>query len=597
MNKKKEKVQQVCSLMLLGISSLVLFTNCINKDYKFDQIDWTLGFGGDKLVFPANNSTSEIILDDILKIENSDIVSIQENGDYLLSKSAENVDPISVSIDPITTSSSIVQEDNYTIQLPEIIKPYAGKTIDVSDYDISGYGEIAHFDYEYDAPEAVMDLEYVDVMNNGTGCDFFVYLSLSQSVVRFEHVDIYLPDFLQMTWENSIEGGSFDATSNILRLNNYQLGKDLELRFNITRIYKKHSSNVNYADFKNGHLTLKGTVFADAKIATVTVPDNMKISFSGNIGFEDMNIIRACGVFDPEIAMDDLGTVEINEIPDFLLDEKVVADLDNPQIWLMITSTMPLGGTLKGLIRSDTYPKGLVFDTPGRTIQIKGSPDGKTETKTYVLLCRHNPGVSTSEYQVIEDDNLSKLINKMENGMNIDFIATEIKAYQDVCTVELGHEYYLTPQYSFNAPLAFGPNAVIVYNDIFDGWNGDLEKVSFKKDSYVNFTATAVNNIPADLELDVYPVDAEGRKLEELTVELVKKTALGSQGGAVESPLEIKIIDTTGNGLNKLDGISIALKASSNEEIRGVTLNSRKQALILKDAKIELIGKVIYDAN
>ena len=124
-----------------------------------------------------------------------------------------------------------------------------------------------------------------------------------------------------------------------------------------------------------------------------------------------------------------------------------------------------------------------------------------------------------------------------------------------------------------------------------------MEKVSFKKDSYVNFTATAVNNIPADLELDVYPVDAEGRKLEELTVELVKKTALGSQGGAVESPLEIKIIDTTGNGLNKLDGISIALKASSNEEIRGVTLNSRKQALILKDAKIELIGKVIYDAN
>lgn len=597
MSKMKEKLQPKYSLMLLSISSLVLFTNCINKDYDFDQIDWTLGFGSDKLLLPANNSTSEIILDDMLKIEDSDIVSIQENGDYLLSKDAEDVNPTTVTIDPITTASTKVQEDNYTIQLPEVVRPYAGQTIDVTGYDITGYGKIAHFDYVYDASDAVMDLEYVDVMNNGTGCDLIVYLSLPQPVACFEYVDVYLPDFLQMTWEESIEGGSFDAKSNILRLNNYQLEKDIELRFNITRIYKKHSSNDNYADFKNGHLILKGTVFADAKVAKITVPDNMKISFSGGIGFEDMNIVRARGVFDPEIAMDDLGTVEINEIPDFLLHEEVVADLDNPQIWLTITSTMPLGGTLKGLIRSDTYPKGIVFDTPGRTIQIKGSPDGKTEAKTYVLLCRHNPGVSTSEYQVIEDDNLSKLINKMENGMNIDFIATEVKAYQDICTVELAHEYYLTPQYSFNAPLAFGPNAVIVYNDVFDGWNGDLEKVSFMKGSYVNFTATAVNNIPADLELDVYPVGTEGRKLDELNVELVKKTASGSKEGAVESPLEIKIIDTTGNGLNKLDGISIVLKASSNEKIRGVTLNSRKQTLVLKDAKIELVGKVIYDAN
>lgn len=597
MNKMKEKIQQVCSLMLLSIGSLVLFTNCINKDYDFDHIDWTLGFGGDKLLLPANNSTSEIILDDMLKIEDSDLVSIQENGDYLLNKDAEDVNPTTVIIDPITIASTKVQEDNFTMQLPEVIRPYVGKTIDVSDYDISGYGEIAHFDYVYDAPETIIDLEYVDVMNNGTGCDFLVFLSLPRPVTCFEYIDVNLPDFLQMTWENPIEGGSFDATSNILRLNNYQLEKDIELRFNITRIYKKYSSDDNCAEFKNGHLTLKGTVFADAKVKTITVPDNMKVSFSGSINIEDMNIVRARGVFDPEIAIDDLGTVEINEIPEFLLHEEVVADLDNPQIWLTITSTMPLGGTLKGLIRSDTYPKGIVFNTPGRIIQIKGSPDGETETKTYVLLCRHNPGVDTNEFQVIEDDNLSKLINKMENGMNIDFIATEVKAYQDVYTVKLAHEYYLTPQYNFNAPLAFGPNAVIVYKDVFDGWNGDLEKVSFMKGSYVNFIATAVNNIPADLELEVNPVGVEGQKLDELNVELIKKTASGSQAGAVESPLEIRIIDTTGNGLNKLDGISIALKASSNEKIKGVTLNSRKQTLVLKDAKIELVGKVIYDAN
>lgn len=591
----RRKIQRWCTYMLLSIGSLTMLTNCVDKDYDFDQVDWTLGFGGDKLALPGNNSTSEIILDDILKIENSDIVSIQDNGDYVLSKEAEKVEPVKVTIDPIVIASSDFYKDNFTIQLPEAIKPYAGKTIDVSDYNISGSGRIAHFDYIYDAPDAVIDLEYVDVVKDGTGSELIVNLSLPQLVTRFEYVDIYLPDFMQMTWDNSIEGGIFDATTNKLRLTNYQTEKNIKLCFNVTRIYKKHSSNDNYADFKDKRLIMRGTVFADAKVTTITVPDDLAVSLSGSVSIGDMNIIRARGVFDPEINLYDLGTVQINDIPDFLLDEEVVADLDNPQIWLTIHSTMPIGGSLKGIIRSDTYPEGLVLNTPGKTIQIKGSSDGETETR--ILICRHNPGVSTSEYQVIEEDNLSKLINKMEDGMKIDFIATEVKAYQDVCLVELAHEYYLTPQYSFSAPLAFGPNAIIVYNEVFDGWNGDLEKVSFMEGSYVNFTATAVNNIPTDLELEIYPVDKDGQKLNELNVELVKKTAAGSLQSAVESPIEMKIIDTTGKGLNKLDGISIKLKASSNEQLRGVTLNNSKQTLVLKDAKVELIGKVVYNAN
>ena len=117
---------------------------------------------------------------------------------------------------------------------------------------------------------------------------------------------------------------------------------------------------------------IKGTIFADMKIAKIIIPTEEIGQVSGSISIEDMNIVRAHGVFDPEIKMEEIGVVTINETPAFLLHDEVILDLDNPQIWLRIHSTMPLGGTVKAVIRSDVYPEGITLDTPGRMIQIKG---------------------------------------------------------------------------------------------------------------------------------------------------------------------------------------------------------------------------------
>jgi len=82
----------LCSLVVMG---------CVNDNYKFDKIDVTLGFGGDQLTLPTNNSIAEIQLDDLLNIENSDIVDVAENGDYMFGKAPEAVAPVSVIIAPL----------------------------------------------------------------------------------------------------------------------------------------------------------------------------------------------------------------------------------------------------------------------------------------------------------------------------------------------------------------------------------------------------------------------------------------------------------------------------------------------------------------
>ena len=593
----KKKNQSFYVKVLISITYSILLVNCMNKEYDLNEIDWTLGFGSDKLTLPGNNSTAEILLDDIFSIDGTDIISTRENGDYILSENPSPVAHTKVTIDPISITDAYFYKDSIKVSLPEEYIPFSGTTIDISNNNICASGKIASFEYKYDVPEAVKALEYVDVANDDDGCEFAVSLSVPQPIISFDYLEIDLPNLLQMTWENPIEGGIFDTNTNRLRLTHFQPGHQFTLRFKVTRIFSGHTNNENFVDFKEGHIMIKGTIFADMKIAKIIIPTEEIGQVSGSISIEDINIVRVHGVFDPEIKMEEIGVVTINETPAFLLHDEVILDLDNPQIWLRIHSTMPLGGTVKAVIRSDVYPEGITLDTPGRMIQIKGSHDGYTETETRILLCRHNPGVNTKDYQVIEDDNLSKLISKMYNGMKLEFIAKEVKANQDTCTVESGREYYLNPYYQFIAPLAFGANAIIAYHNTFKDWHKEIEKLALSKESFVHLTATAVNKIPADLELSAVPIDKDGQSLNELKVELIKKIAKGSKESATESPIEIMITDTTGKGLSKLDGITISLIALSNEQLRGITLNKTTQTLVIKDIRIELVGKVIYDAN
>jgi hypothetical protein len=78
-----------------------------------------------------------------------------------------------------------------------------------------------------------------------------------------------------------------------------------------------------------------------------------------------------------------------------------------------------------------------------------------------------------------------------------------------------------------------------------------------------------------------------------LNVELIKKEVAGTKDGANESPIEAKI----SGDVSRLDGIVLKLKANSNEQLRGVTLNKNSQTLLLKDVTAKLVGKIIYDAN
>lgn len=589
--------------MLTALSGSLLLLGCTNADYDFDKVDYTLGFGGEAITLPSNNSTKDILLDDLLDISTSDLITTEENGDYKLFKEPDNaIDPVEVNVDRIQLPVDNSQELSVGIDglpnIPDFIRemypnpielPFhqviAGQSIDIPVLEANG--AISLLEYEFDADPAIKELNYVEVGENGKGVDLILDLTVPEAIYEFGSLQIDLPDMLTMTCKSN--PAAFNAQENKLLLTNVspQNGQ-IQIVFNVTRINVKTIDENNFVKLENGKFMLKTTVELSASVTKLKIPKESNITVKGNARFDNIVITAARGIFDPEIDLDDVGTVNITSLPDFLTEEEVVADIDNPQIWLTIASTMPLGGTINAQLTSDTHPSPIKL----APITVAASVDGINPALTRIVICRHAPAGLTG-YTPMIVDNLSELIEKLKEPMEIKFTVTSAKAAQETATVKLGHKYTLVPEYKFECPLAFGDKAIIVYSEEEKDWNKDIDKLQLANGAYVHVTATAVNKIPADLVLEVTPLDKNGQTLSAVNIDLIKKDVAGTKDGAKESPIEIKI----SGDISRLDGVTLKLKAKSNEQLRGVTLNKSSQTLKLKDLTAKLVGKVIYDAN
>ena len=579
--------------VLTALSSSLLLLGCTNADYDFDKVDYTLGFGSGEITLPSNNSIN-IMLDDILDLGNSDLINTTASGDYVLGKEPEVVSPISVTVDPLVQTINESGEQSFSIDMPAELQAWAGTTVSVKDilgHTLDGNGNISLISYRFDVDPVVKELKYV-----GVGYDKGVNLKLNvtlPNIVKKAKVTIQLPRNLDMTYTGSM--GTFSQADNTLTLDFDQNGNasSMQLVFNVKGIFIKEFDEKNYATFNPNKLEM--ILFSDIalqiEIEQLLVPSTPNIEIKGNPTFDDIVVTSARGIFDPDIDLEDVGTVTIDDIPDFLTDKDVVADIANPLIWLTIKTNLPLGSIVEARVSSDTYPKGIMIEGDN-AIELNPQAPGDTEdAETKIVICRHAPE-NLNGYKAIEIEDLSKLIEKLRNGMKLSFTATKAKAKQVEGTVELGKNYHLNPSYEFNAKLALGDNAVIVYSDTENDWNKDIDKLELSDNSKITLTANVENQVPADLEINITPVDKNDQPLTALTVTPIKnKIAAGTTLGEIQ-------YEISGTGVKQLDGVDYRLKvtAPSDAAQKGKTLNKNHQ-IHLKDIKIQVNGKIVYDAN
>lgn len=580
----------LASLLTLGFS----LTGCTNDDYDFDQIDATMGFGSGELEIPAS-STMNIPLSDILELEEGGSVKIAANGDYLFQLTGSDASSASPMISPI-----VLRGNSYSNTLT-LNANSAAKGTRAAGTHLS-FVSPKELMFKYNGTDAaVKSLKSAEVAGEIELKINLTLGGLSSAITNINKVTLTLPGYLQIS---RVEGnGNPMVNGSKITVENVSTSSNLQLTIKAKKLdFEKQDDYGKVVIDNNGSIKMDGYFDLGIEAHVTRVPTSALTIGAYDVNVNDITLKSATGIFDPEINISSLGDVTVTGVPDFLSEDGVRADLDNPQIILSIKNDMDAAAKVSAKVISTKNGQNLA------TVQLPEMNICKTTVApvTKICICRHKTAELTAQYgaaNVYEVSNLATLINQhIPDHVQITDVEAKADLSQEM-TIEFGRNYNVVPSYEIYAPLAFAEDAVIEYADDFDGWNDDLDDLELSEGTYVRLTADAQNLVPATLIVEATPLGLEGTDISNLIEVNVKKgTVKASADGvtAENSPLEIELREKVKGGLQKLDGLSYKVKGKASHDgttVTGINLNSKKHTLKLENIKVKLVGKVIGNFN
>jgi len=588
----------------LILAGALLLAGCMNDDYDSSDIDMTMGFGTDGLQLPLS-STAEIPLYDIFDLSDDGCVVIDSTNrfggnkyDYWFYEKGELASTAHPRIAKIVVRQqkldnpqniSLLQSANAKSSTPR----RAG-AIKIADCDVH------LFDYEGDKSDDVKELNYAVVESQ---IRFTIDpTAVSANVSTFDSLRLTFPAYFKI---GNVTGYSdYRLSESSLTLRNVPSNKKLVFSADVQKFdFKTTDNKYGHLKVEGDHVTADGWVHFEIYASNVNVTADLASKvITSSIEMDDFTITEADGRFCPSVTLNDLGSVEVTGVPDFIADNDAKVDLYNPQILLTIKSDMEVPATINATLVAIKDGKKLQeIAVPGMIV------DGKPTTT--VCVCRTDSGVNKSLYdQTLPIPELSDLIKTIPD--EIQFNATATADASKTCHFILGHEYSVTPSYVFQSPLAFAGDAEIVYNDVLDDWHSDIADMDIADDNDlgVSLTGTVENGVPAYLSVTVTPIDENGNDIsKDITV---KVTVDGVEGGAIKalngtekgvSSLSIEAKQNSKGGLNKLDGLRFTAKGTTKvgdgTPVPAVTLNANDHTLRINDIKVKIVGRYTADFN
>lgn len=594
----KSKAKKL-SLFTFAILSIGTFTGCIDNDYDLDGVDMTIGIGNGEFLLPSC-STDSIRLSEVLELNESETVVEKDNGDYYYLQDGNNVSPTHTKVDKITVVKHRGESQDFSFSVANYLHQSGKRTKTTNiPVDFNQKQVVYSFAYKGSIPNEVEEL----IVANTDG-KITINTSFSPEVQKFVPViaelSLELPSFLTIENVNS----KLDHTQNGSKLvfKNVSTASNLKVDFTIGKIdFKKKSSPLGSLSTSNRNLSMNADIQMGIKINNIALgssidgADKCKITADMIIN-NDLVIEKVRGKFNPSIELDDLGSTDVTGIPDFLTNEGVVIDIDNPQIILNLESNLDVPGFIGGTLTAVKNGQ----KTANITI-----PEVKVlaNATSKICICRNKSKVNQAAYtEVVEVPNLSTVLNPIPDHINF---AGHSRADKTVeADFVLGKQYTIKPSYRIEAPLAFGENARIVYTDSFDDFNSDIKDIEVKDNTYIEFSGDIESKIPAYLNASAVAIDINGNEMPESEVKVaVDGEIKASADGKTPAVSTLKItMKPTKSALKKLDGLKFTVSGSAKSEkntesVVGQTLNAKHHTLIIKNIKIKLVGQVIADLN
>lgn len=580
----------------LLVAGFLTLTGCTNNDYDLNNVDATMGFGSESLVIP-NSSTKDIPLKDVLDLKEGGCVVTDAAGNYLFQLAGGDVEAAKPNISPIILDVTNVFDGIISLSSTASTGAKARRAPGSSLHIASPKVMMFKYHGNDKAVKSLNEAEIDETTTNNISIKLD-FSNISAAVSNIESATLTLPAYLSISQPISSDNGVPTLNGSKVTITDISTARPLELSLTTQKLDFTNQNDHGSLSINNGAIDLTG-YFSIALQCNVTgaMPDNPTIKAKIGVADRTITMRSATGIFDPTINLSSLGEVDVTGLPDFLDDDDVVADLDNPQILLTVNNDMDVAATVSATVISTKEGRELARVTLPEMSAAKNGP-------SKICICRQKTNELTQQYgeaNVYAVSNLSTLINRIPDHIKIVDVNAHAKA--EVATIVFGKEYQVKPSYKVNAPLAFGENANIVYEDSFTGWNDDIDELDLAEGTYIEVTANVENKVPAYLTVKAYPVDAQGNKIEDkLLIEIPDEVAASTDGTtAVTTPITMKITPKVKNSLKQLDGLVFRLegsaKSANGNKVTGISLNEREHTLKLNDIKVKIVGKIIGDFN
>jgi hypothetical protein len=578
-------------------------SGCIDKNYDLSDIDTTTEVKVTDLTVPIN--LDKITLDDIFSInEGSQIKTVADiNGNefYAFTESGSfSSSPIYV--EKVKAAAPTLETKQSTIHASSAESSLRAKAAAQSVcYDITSIPN----NYSFNATN--IDNSITDISSAKTEpVTFAVTLEAKNTALiaassTFSKIQIQLLKGLNAT---SLDG-SYDAKTGIWSISEYTTSAS-SATFKITVNEFDFKTNDASFDSTQHTLSIPGEFSIISGLLTITPKQEHSNSLPSTLDFEaryklnDLVINSFSGRLHYQLEGLDISPITISNIPDFLDNEDTNLILANPQIY--ISTNNPVAN------EKLSCQAGLTLTAMRPSID--SMPDFAYSADSPITI-NYNNGISGPYNFVLAPTPTASSINILDSKYSSDLNGIVFTDLKNILAVPSNYSGAKLPEkiaieltnpeivegnvsdfalgrnidgikgsYEFVAPLALCNGSHIVYTKTNTGWND--EDVDALTITQLKVTANVTNNSPLAAELEAFPIDTSGNRIDGVTISSVTVDA-----DAIDAPITITMSGT----IKHLDGITYKATIKSDSE----STLSQDQTITLTNIKVTATGSYIKE--
>lgn len=529
-------------------TTLTLLPGCTDDNYDLSDIDTTVEVKVTDLVLPVN--IDPIKLDNIIDINENDRIRVVDGHYAVLETGTFDTDDITIErihlgAPEIETAQAIlpvpgnVQITSFPIATPE--SDYSYHTSEVSDFIVSLDKVGAHFTLDI----AMSFTELASVANSGDITDLTIQIPKGLTLYKEQEAEYNPVTGIYRLAKARMQGNKLDIRIEAEAINVAQAG----IKFD----YKSHTLDLaGKVGIVSGTVTLKDS---DLK-PSASVPSS--VTLRSEYTMSDILVTSFSGEMDYKVDNSEFTNIDLSNLPDFLAQEGTNIRIVNPQLYLNIYN--PLSEySLYAETGMEITSEGRNGGSSTYTLDNGSFRIGGTTATPALNYCL-SPTCPENYYEGYGDASYVAF-SGLSNVLSGDGLPTSLKVglvnpiipRQRVNDLKLGVKLgAVHGNYTFYAPLNLEAGSTIVYSKREDGWSDEnLEHLTINT---LEVSMNITTDIPVQFTLTGYPVDKEGNRINNVSIEGGNVSA-----NAQNEPVKLYI---TGE-IKNLDGIEFMAVATA----------------------------------